>query len=251
MAVVHKNLPDSELHEPKGVSSAAADQVYVTDGDGSGTFRPYDPGFTPFSTADADQVYVSDGGGGGVLLPYDKEPKDIDDASADQVYVADGSGSGSWEDYYTPTSPAYASMLAQNDSTLSLSAASDSDLKTNSDYVPLNTTDMWEVEVASGVSASASSGQFTVSSEGDYHILICASLKSDVKTRVGIIFGDGSDYYTKRSIVDIDTKGTTITANTVVPSISSATDVAAYIAAEDDADITVNTITFTVQRLSQ
>lgn len=36
---LHKDLPDSELHEPKGVSSASSSQVYVSDGAGSGSWQ--------------------------------------------------------------------------------------------------------------------------------------------------------------------------------------------------------------------
>lgn len=36
---IHRDLPDSELHEPKGVVSASANQVYVSDGVGSGAWE--------------------------------------------------------------------------------------------------------------------------------------------------------------------------------------------------------------------
>ena len=36
--VEHKNLTDPELHEPKGASTATADQVYLADGGGSGSW---------------------------------------------------------------------------------------------------------------------------------------------------------------------------------------------------------------------
>lgn len=36
--VSHKDLPDSELHEPKGVATATANQVYVADGAASGAW---------------------------------------------------------------------------------------------------------------------------------------------------------------------------------------------------------------------
>lgn len=35
---LHKDLPDSELHEPKGVASASAGTVYIADGSGSGSW---------------------------------------------------------------------------------------------------------------------------------------------------------------------------------------------------------------------
>lgn len=35
---VHRNLPDSELHEPKGVAGATSGTVYIANGGGSGTW---------------------------------------------------------------------------------------------------------------------------------------------------------------------------------------------------------------------
>lgn len=35
----HKDIPDADLHEPKGVASAAVEQVYVADGAGSGAWQ--------------------------------------------------------------------------------------------------------------------------------------------------------------------------------------------------------------------
>lgn len=41
--VQHKNLPDADLHEPKGVAAASAGTTYVADGAGSGSWAqsPY------------------------------------------------------------------------------------------------------------------------------------------------------------------------------------------------------------------
>lgn len=43
MAIEHVNIPDGERHEPKGASTATVDQVYASDGAGSGEWReiPY------------------------------------------------------------------------------------------------------------------------------------------------------------------------------------------------------------------
>lgn len=37
--VQHKDITDNNIHEPKGITTATADQVYVADGAGSGTWR--------------------------------------------------------------------------------------------------------------------------------------------------------------------------------------------------------------------
>lgn len=39
--VQHRDIPDSELHEPKGVAGANVNTVYVADGAGSGSWSPY------------------------------------------------------------------------------------------------------------------------------------------------------------------------------------------------------------------
>ena len=39
MAIEHKNIVDAQRHEPKGASTATVDQVYASDGAGSGTWR--------------------------------------------------------------------------------------------------------------------------------------------------------------------------------------------------------------------
>jgi len=63
--IEHKNIPDPNIHEPKGISSATAGEIYVADGAGSGDW----------------------------IVP---EPRNIELASAGDVYVADGNGSGKW-----------------------------------------------------------------------------------------------------------------------------------------------------------
>lgn len=39
MAVQHKNISDAERHEPKGISTAAVDTIYVANGAASGVWR--------------------------------------------------------------------------------------------------------------------------------------------------------------------------------------------------------------------
>lgn len=39
MSVQHKDIPNAQLHEPKGINSALADTLYVADGLGSGAWR--------------------------------------------------------------------------------------------------------------------------------------------------------------------------------------------------------------------
>jgi hypothetical protein len=39
MTIQHKNISEADLHEPKGVSLATANKVYVSDGEGSGSWQ--------------------------------------------------------------------------------------------------------------------------------------------------------------------------------------------------------------------
>lgn len=77
---IHRDLADSELHEPKGVAGASAGEVYVADGAGSGAWT------------DAASL----------------EPIGIAGAGANEIYVADGAGSG--------TMTALATVVAANES---------------------------------------------------------------------------------------------------------------------------------------
>lgn len=62
MTIEHKNISDTELHEPKGVSSAAVGKVYVSDGAASGSWENT---LTGLDTAVINDVYHSDGAGSG------------------------------------------------------------------------------------------------------------------------------------------------------------------------------------------
>lgn len=54
MAIEHSTISTGNLHEPKGVASATADQVYVADGSGSGSWKtPYATGVEDYNHAGA------------------------------------------------------------------------------------------------------------------------------------------------------------------------------------------------------
>jgi hypothetical protein len=51
MAIEHDSITDPEIHEPKGISTASSNTVYVSDGAGSGTWIPekyHINGYIPF-----------------------------------------------------------------------------------------------------------------------------------------------------------------------------------------------------------
>lgn len=53
--IQHSALPDSLLHEPKGASTASAGEVYVADGNASGSFM-----MLPLSNVDFTRTEVTD-----------------------------------------------------------------------------------------------------------------------------------------------------------------------------------------------
>lgn len=69
MAIEHKDITESNLHEPKGVSTASSGQVYVADGAGSGTQEL--PKLEGQAAADLDQIPISNGAGG---IEWDYHP---------------------------------------------------------------------------------------------------------------------------------------------------------------------------------
>lgn len=66
--VQHATLPEAELHEPKGASTASADSFYVSDGAGSGSWKrriyKYSAALTPAAiaaTITAEQTFTVTG----------------------------------------------------------------------------------------------------------------------------------------------------------------------------------------------
>ncbi len=63
MAIEHVNIPEAELHEPKGVSVATSGKAYITDGAGSGNHETV---ISPTSlSGDIRKVFVANGASGG------------------------------------------------------------------------------------------------------------------------------------------------------------------------------------------
>jgi hypothetical protein len=79
LTVEHRDIPDSGLHEPKGVSNASSGQVYNADGVGSGAWGPAT--IEGQNTAAAETIPVNDGTGG--ITWVDTRP------SSDNILEAD------------------------------------------------------------------------------------------------------------------------------------------------------------------
>ena len=66
MATEHKNIADAERHEPKGISTAGVDTVYIATGGGSGTGTWKYPTYTLTAVIDDISTAQSDW----VVAPY-------------------------------------------------------------------------------------------------------------------------------------------------------------------------------------
>ena len=122
MTIQHKDIPDGQIHEPKGISTAGAGSVYSATGGGSGTWKKITSDMFSGSSGDlgvAGKKLISNGLNGIAL-------------------VADG---------------IYGSMtVTGNTNAFSVTAASDPTLNTNSDYALFTGTGApWISENLSGV----------------------------------------------------------------------------------------------------
>lgn len=104
MAIQHKDIPDNQLHEPKGAALASPEQVYVADGVGSGSFK------RPSLLSMKD--YVSDSG------------------SSNRRLLTNGTNG-----IRTVVDNVFGAMTITNNNTpFVVTAAVDGNLETNSDY---------------------------------------------------------------------------------------------------------------------
>lgn len=62
MAIQHKNIPDSDIHEPKGINTTAR-RVYMSNGAGSGSWEYVHP--EGHQSASEGETYIATGIGGG------------------------------------------------------------------------------------------------------------------------------------------------------------------------------------------
>jgi hypothetical protein len=62
MSIEHKNIPDGQRHEPRGVSTATEGTAYIADGSGSGSWKV--PQVEGQSSSEEGQLLKADGAGG-------------------------------------------------------------------------------------------------------------------------------------------------------------------------------------------
>lgn len=139
MTIQHKDIPDSLLHEPKGVASATSGSVYSANGLGSGVWKRVSTDMLSGSSGDlgvAGKKFLTNGTNGVTLV-------------ADGLYGA--------------------MTITNNTNAFSVPTAVDSTLNTNSDYVLFTSTGApWLPENLNGLTFNTDRLTATVS--GVYRI---------------------------------------------------------------------------------
>lgn len=91
MTVLHSALTTTDLHEPKGVSTATSGQVYVADGAGSGAWTTQSS--ATFTGVASGAILRGDGANSYTSTTAWPDPNGI---TADYVFQADGANNGAW-----------------------------------------------------------------------------------------------------------------------------------------------------------
>lgn len=215
MTIPHKSIPESGLHEPKGVSTAASDRVYVADGVGSGSWS--------LISADSLQGTINDGLAGNLRV------------------ITDGSGGFTTEP--TPASSFGTLNLTDNTTTKSVTAASDSTLNTDSDFTPLDIA----LTAESLENMGSSSNSLVLQASGLYLIDFWANVSASVNgTKFSLKFviddttfvarGPKTTLTTQNQIYNISANG--------LHSFTAGQEINLYIATSTTTDVTIEDMTF-------
>lgn len=215
MAIEHRDLPESGLHEPKGISLAASNRVYISDGAGSGAWAPLD--------ADALQGTISNS------------------VAASLRVITDGSGGFTTEP--TPASSFGTMNLTGNTTAKSVTAATDGTLNSNGDFVEFDLSLQFE----NLTNMTNSSNSLILSATGLYLIDFWAGLKSSINaTKLSLKFVvNGTVFVARGPKLTLGTNGQiyNLSANGI-HSFSEGDEVKMYIAADKNCDITIEDLTF-------
>lgn len=64
MSIAHKDIPEAYLHEPKGISTASANKLYVADGVGGGTWKKAESVSLASTGENRGRILTADGANG-------------------------------------------------------------------------------------------------------------------------------------------------------------------------------------------
>ena len=180
MTIQHRLIPEAELHEPKGVSTASNHKVYVANGSGSGTWKQVDTTDLKGATGDAGSTnkYMRTDGANGLV------------AKTDHVH-------GNM-------------TITNNTNNFAMTAAVDSTLLTNTDYVLITGTGApWASEVLFG-GITFTTNQLTVPVTGIYRIDLWANISSfpSNTAKVGVQYRvNGTTFGPRKVIVKSNSGG--------------------------------------------
>lgn len=215
MAIEHKDLPESGLHEPKGVSTAASKRVYRSDGAGSGAWSKVDADTlagTIANSSPAGERVVTDGAGGFATDPV-------------------------------PASSFGTMNLTDNATTKTITAATDPTLNTDSDYQVLDLSLVFE----NTTGMTAGSNYLQVDKAGLYLVDFWANVSLSVaNTRWALKFVVNDIDFVKRSPkVWVDASGEffSVSANGI-HTFSAGDQVKLYIASDKNVDMLIEDMTF-------
>lgn len=219
MAVEHRNIPEDGLHEPKGISAAASNRVYISDGTGTGAWSLVDANAikgTINNTQEAGLRLVTDGSGG---------------FSAEAVPESYG-----------------AMVLTSNTTTVASTAAADPTLASNTDYTELSLAFVFE-----NLAGLANGSNFlSVTEAGVYSVDFWANVKSDVNaTTFALKFVvNDLDFVDRRPKKRLPNAGTldNMSANGIHP-FTAGDEVKLYIATSTTCNITIEDMSFTLRML--
>lgn len=161
MTIQHNIIADPDIHEPKGVATAASNSIYVANGSGSGVWTTPAP-LAGFSGALDGHVFIADGAGAGSWT-YPLEG--LDTALAGEVFISDGADSGTWG---SPTDTPIADIYISGGTTAHTLAAA-------SAYTILNPVGEWTEGVVHDLTTTVGNGHINLTKAGNYFISFWAN----------------------------------------------------------------------------
>lgn len=211
MAIEHSVIVDPERHEPKGIITATAKQVYVATGGGT------------------------DGGAW-----EDQIPVGASSAAVGQVFASNGLGGGAWKH----RSNVHGEMLLQGNTTaVALSAAADTTLNTDSDYVRASSgIGTWQAGVLSFMNFSTDLLGIVV--PGDYILNLWLELEVvNTSTRVAVKFAinDLVPYSTRKVSFQSNSVNNigNLSGQFILPGLTALDTISLYVAADAATNIIV------------
>lgn len=211
----HINIPEGQIHEPKGVTLSAANRVYIANGAGSGSWQQVD--------ADALQGVISNAVAGGLRV------------------VTDGSGGFTTEP--TPASSFGSINLTNNSTVKAVTAATDTTLNTPSDFTELDIA----LEFDNLVNMGSGSNFLSLEASGVYLIDFWANVAASTNaSKFSLKFvKNGTVFVPRGPKLTLNTAGQfyNMSANGI-HQFSAGDEVKLFIASDKSTNITIEDMTF-------